>query len=524
MAELKLRPYQEKVVADIENAWAEGDSRVIAWLPTGSGKTELACALALTEEGRGGHTVFVVERKTLCTQGAARFQKYGMTAGILRGTDTILRGYEPVTVASIQSIRSRKEHAQVDRVLSRTTQIIVDEAHVLFEEHDRLFERLPDARVVGLTATPLRDGLGLRYDRLVRGPSYSWLIEHGYLVKPRYFMPSPESIKTALQSVPVASTGDYAPGELAKAMRDKTLIGDVVGTWQAKAENRRALVFCVDIAHSKDVCDEFNAAGVAAEHIDYKTPDDDRAAIFQRFRCGETRVLCSVTALALGFDEPAASCLILARPTLSTSLHIQQGGRGLRPFEGKRDCLIFDHALNVVRHDRLEHFEPPELSLINKRSDTKRRSDPVFDYRPCPECSAIMAPRQRECAECGHVIRKKHIVDWVDGDLDEAGKWTKPRMGDQDFYRELLWIARARRLKPGWAYYKYREKFPKQTPPYRWRDLEPLTPTDETRRWLTSRSIAWRKAQEANRSSANSSRTRPPFNAGHHPDPSDPRS
>ena len=506
MAKLQLRPYQDDIINAIGVAWAEGDNRACVWLPTGGGKSECAVALALQEQQAGGHTLFIVERKVLCAQGANRFRKYGMLPGIIRGEDTFIRGYEAVTVASIQTLKSRHDNAEIEEVLKRTTLIIVDEAHILFKHHDKLFERLPHARAVGLTATPLRDGLGLRYQRLIRGPSYDWMIENGFLVRPRYFMPNSREVEAGLKGVEVSSTGDYKDGQLSALMRQKTILGDVVGNWKAKAEDRQTITFCVDIAHSQALVDEFQTAGIPAEHIDCHTEDDDRTRIFQRFRNGETKVLCSVGVLALGFDEPQTGCVILARPTLSLALHIQQVGRGLRIHPGKTDALIFDHAGNIHRHGRIEDFNPPELSELNKHSDKKRRTDFAEDCKPCPNCSAVLEPKQRICHECGHEIGRKNQVDFIPAELTEAGREVAPGVSRDELkrtYRMNLWMSRAKGWRPGAAYMRTLERF-KISPevakqqrliPWGWKDLDPLPPDDAYQRWEQSRRIAYAKSR-----------------------------
>lgn len=496
MAELKLRDYQTNIITDIHRQFDHGNSRVLTWLPTGGGKTELAVRLALDEKQRGGHTLFVVERKSLCAQAANRFRKYGMLTGIIQAENTFVRGYEPVTVASVQSLRARHEYNDAVNILSRTTQVIVDEAHILHGHHDKLMESMPAARFIGLTATPLRDGLGLRYEAMVRGPSYEWMIANNYLVQPRYFLPHSALLQSGLKDISVASTGDFVESELSRLMRNKTIIGDTVSTWKAKAEGRPTICFAVDIAHSKELCDEFNAAGIAAEHIDCFTPDPDRSAIFHRFDTGATNVLCSVAVLAVGFDSPRAACAILARPTLSLSLHVQQLGRVLRPADGKLDALVFDHALNVTRHGKIESFDPPDLSAIDKRSDRKRKTDEVLDYRPCPECSALLEPKQRECHECGYIIKRQNVVDFIDGELTEDGGEIQTPITDmQDFYLQLRWVAQQRGYADGWAYHKFKERYQEFKPPFSWKYLPAIPANDDTQRWLKSRQIAWAKSK-----------------------------
>jgi DNA repair protein RadD len=264
----------------------------------------------------------------------------------------------------------------------------------------------------------------------------------------------------------------------------------------------------VDIAHSKALADDFAAAGVSVAQVDQGTPEEGRARIFQAYAEGKIRLLCSVGVLSLGFDQTSTACVILARPTLSLALHIQQIGRGLRRHPGKQDCLIFDHALNIQRHDRAELFEYPDsLDEVDRNSDRKRRSDDLHDYRPCPACRAIMEPRQRICHECGHEISRPTLVDYLPARLSEEPEETTP---DPDkikrTYLELLWLARnttrrdGSRYSDGWAWHKARERYrlsedeAKRLIPYRWRDLEPIPPSGETQRWLQSRQIAYHKA------------------------------
>jgi DNA repair protein RadD len=500
MAELNLYDHQKQLVEQIHRAWLK-DRRVMCWLPTGGGKTELSVAIAKEEAERGGCTLFVVERKTLAAQAGARFRKYGMLVGMLRGDATLVRGYEPVVVASIQTIRHRADSDEVQATLARVTRVIIDEAHIRHQDHNDLDEALPDALILGLSATPLRTGLGLHFDTLVRGPSYAWMIENGYLIKPRYFLPHLDALKAGIGDVNVSSTGDFVSNDLSRLMRDRTIIGDVVGTWQGKGEDRPTIAFCVDIAHSKDLCDEFRLAGVAAEHIDQRTPEDERAAMFQRFREGTTRVLCSVIVLGTGFDEPSASCTILARPTLSTILHVQQIGRVMRTHPGKNDCIVLDHAGNVVRHGRVEEFEPPELCEIDKTSDKKKRDTQAADFFPCPECAALMSPGQRVCQECGHEIRRINVVDFLPGELTEdpdAASDNLSREELRELYLQLRHIAWNRGWKDGWAYFKLKDHYGFK-PPFAWKDQEPIPPTDKTLRLVRSWDIRFAKGRAKKR-------------------------
>lgn len=495
---LSLRDYQNTLVEGVRSEWAAGRNNVCVWLPTGGGKTECAVSLALAEKADGGHTLFIVDRIKLCGQGAARFGKYGLLSDIVRGEDTIVRGYAPVTVASVQSLKARKDHTYIQALLKRVTLIIIDEAHIHFKHHDVVLKAIPHARVVGLTATPLSDGMGKRYRSMVRGPSYADLIGQGHLVKPRYFMPNADAIKNALKRVSVSSDGDYADGELSEMMRSKAIIGDVVGTWKTKAEGRQTIVFCVDCAHAEAVSEEFQLCGVEAHCITYRVPEETRDRLYADFEKGKITILVSVTALAVGFDSPRASCVVMARPTLSLSLKIQQEGRGLRTFDGKVDCLIFDHAQNVIRHGKIDEFNPPDLNKVDRKTDKKKKTSKPKDYRPCPECSAVLSPNQRECHECGFSFKRPSAVHFEEGELQEGSVETKRADIEEvkRFYLEYRWLCQARGKKDGYAYYQTKDKYPGVEIPYSWRDLAPRPPSDATVRWWNSSQIRYAKSKK----------------------------
>lgn len=499
MAELVLRDYQEQLVADIRDAWTRHRA-VLAWLPTGGGKTEIAVHLAQSETC----TLFVVDRKTLAGQTRQRYAStYNMLTGLLRGDDSYVRGYEPVVIATIQTLRARWEHTDVRQLLARVTLVVLDEAHIRFKHHDEIVKHIPNARVLGLSATPLRQGLGLTFEALVRGPSYAHLIEAGHLVPARCFVPHGDDLRDALRSVGVASTGDFITGALSALMRNKTLIGDVVNTWTERAQDRQTIVFAVDIAHSKALCDGFALAGIAAEHIDHRTNEETRAGIFERFRSGQTRVLCSVAVLAVGFDEPAASCAILARPTLSLSLHIQQIGRAMRPHPGKRDALVLDHAGNVLRHGKAEDFDPPDLSEIDSRSDRKAPAS-TSDYYPCSECRAVMSPGQRVCGECGHEMARRNVVHFEPGELVEDADDHQGMSHDdyRDLYLELRGLHEARgkdqHQAARTAYAQLLGNFEFKAP-YTWLSMPAQSPSTRTINLDTSWRIRWAKSQEKKR-------------------------
>lgn len=485
-----LRDYQQSMVDEIRRQWAEGKRAVLGVLPTGGGKTETAISIIEADASPARRVLIIVERKVLCEQWIARLARHGIErVGVLQGENTT-RLWEPIIVATAQTIRTRGVPDGVDL-------IVIDESHFWHGAHDDVLSTLGDARVLGLTATPLREGLGLRFDCVVVGARIRELIERGQLVPGRYYAPDADAIERALEAVSIRA-GDFATGELSRAMRSKAIIGDVVGSWQARGENRQTIAFCVDKQHARELAEQFVEAGVAAEVVVDETPDEERKRIFTEFDAGQIRVLSSVGVLSVGFDSPVASCAILARPTMSWSLFIQQGGRVLRPHPGKADALILDHAGNTLRFGLLEDFDPPtDLSTVDKGTDKRRRKDAPEAW-VCKHCECVNSLADDICIECGEPKRRYTSMVIVDGELRAIEHRADdvlpgPTLADvKRFYLMCRWYGRSKGMKnpEGWAWHATQRRFDipltkaKSCIQWDWRYLDPVVPDDACSRWL----------------------------------------
>jgi superfamily II DNA or RNA helicase len=356
----------------------------------------------------------------------------------------------------------------------------------------------PKATVLGLTATPCRSdgrGLGNSFDVLVEGPPVAELIAAGYLVPTKVYAPT----RPDLMGVKV-ERGDYVEKQLAERMDKARLIGDVIGHWLKLSERRPTVVFATGVGHSVHLRDEFRRANVLAEHIDGTTPIPERDAILAKLAAGAIEVVCNAMVLTEGWDCPQVSCLVLARPTKHMGLYRQMAGRVLRPAPGKTDALILDHAGAVFEHGFID--DPVVWTLDqDKRAENlaqnsrNQRCTPALTT--CPECAAVRL-EGRACPQCGWQPRPKpRAVDVVDGELGQVDRQRRvhgvvPTAVDKaKFLGELLWIARERNYKPGWAAHKFKAKFGEWPPKG---NFEPLPPEAATRSWVKSRQIAYARA------------------------------
>jgi superfamily II DNA or RNA helicase len=488
---IQLRDYQLDSLAQLRRNLSAGCRAQILQLATGGGKTAVASVIAQGAVAKGNRVFFVVDSIELVDQALARFTADGMACGVIQGQHWQTDYAKPVQVATIQTLRKRWGFLSGDLM---PDVLIIDECHVFHDAHRKIVNqcKAQGIPVIGLSATPFRKGLGKVFDRLVVGATTASLTEQGYLVPARCYAPNVPDL-TGVKT----SGGDWQADALAEVMGDAQIVGDVVDHWKRLAEGRKTIVFAANVAHSKHLRSAFRAAGVAADHIDgYERDPEVREAVIDRFRSGETQVLCNVAVLTKGFDAPEVSCVVLARPTKSLMLHIQMIGRGLRP-GGESDCLILDHAGNVLRNGLPTDALPSELDDGSLTHDLDRRQKDKNDPKdtPCSSCGFVST--KHKCPACGFAPERREDVEVINGELYEVTRSAK-KMGRakvEKLYCELLGYAELKGFKPGWAWHKCVE-YAGDAPPKTF-DLGSLPPSPETQKIITHLNIRRAKRRAA---------------------------
>lgn len=403
------------MVADLEGVLRGGRRRPLVRAVTGYGKTTCIAALSERAQAKASSQWVIVHRAELAKQAHARLAGQGVRAGILRaGSST-----DPdaiCQVVSVDTIARRLSMQEKGRVYSEADLpppprlAFVDEAHhVTAATWQRVMDYLGDAVVIGWSATPWgQTGTGLPFfDALVEGPAARSLVGPGLpLVEPEiYCGPAPALDKIG------TSVGDFNQAELDLA--STALIADVVETRKKKAPGLRTICFAVSKKHSLELVDQWRRAGVAAEHVDDETGDDERDAIFERLRTGETLVVSNVGIVTEGFDAPVVECVVLARATKSERLYLQAVGRGLRAAPGKDRAIVLDHGNNALRHGHPFALRPVTLAggrPKQKRVNEARLTKESEHFRLCEACLRLCAPGADGC-ECGFSFGKTPTVD-----------------------------------------------------------------------------------------------------------------
>jgi len=456
---MKARPYQAAALDEIRSLYAQGTKKVLLWLPTGAGKTFCFCDILKSAHKKGKRAIMVVSGASLVDQASVRLDMQGVPHGVHQANHWRRMPDEPIQICSIHTLYKRKIVPDADLV-------VIDEAHLAASPSFLwLFDHYKDAFFLPVTATPyLKRGLRHIAEAIVHPISMGELIEQGYLVSARYYIPS----KLDLSRVEIDSTTkDYRQSQLAETMKDAALYGDMVDSYRRYAENRPSILFAVNVEHSLEIVDIFNAAGIAAAHIEASTPAAKRTETIQALINGSIKVLSNVGILTTGVDIPAVSCIIMARPTKSYNLYIQALGRGTRPHPGKSDFIVLDHANNIIEHGLIENERKVNLDGVI----TKPPEEAIVI---CAECFCAFSPfavkpRSYSCPKCGHDNRQKkieeeprerNVVTDTHAEMVEVKTQEDIQTARIERYiQEQVNRARARGYKPGWVFFRVKDQF-----------------------------------------------------------------
>ena len=447
----QLRPYQQKVIAEVYRQIRAGKKRILIFAPTGAGKTIISSQIVAHAAGRNRKILFVVHRDILVKQTYEKFKHFKIDCGFIKA------GYEEnkeaiAQIASVQTLASRDWWHQLG-----SSVILLDEAHLTAwatVTKKMIGEIFPDGIYIGLTATPWRlrkdEGMADIFEAIVSAPMPFELIESGFLVKPSYYGVSIAD----LEKVKIKN-GEYDEGQLSLIFDRPEQIEQIVAEWKRLGSDRRTIVFAVNVEHSKNIFSGFEGAGIAAAHVDGSTPIKQREKIYQQLATGEISILSSCMTLTEGFDVPAVNGIILARPTLSKALYFQMVGRGLRlsPDTDKHDCLVLDFAGNVERHGFIEDLRA--VSLEESHCSCGGGEAP---YKICPRdkggCGAIIYSFYQKCPSCGYNFDLQKII--VQLNLTQQLRSEDLKLLEQ--YREDLKIAFEKQRSPGWAAMRFKDR------------------------------------------------------------------
>ena len=378
---MKLYDYQLDMMRRIDEAF-ESHQSVMVQMPTGTGKSVLLAEQVKSEERRVKNPCvwIVVHRRELVEQIKETLAKqldsslFTLRSSLKQSDSslfTLHSSLKPldsslftlhsslIKVFSIQWL-SRHYH-ELDE---RPSLIIIDEAHhAVARTYKEVMDAYPEAKKLGLTATPCRlnrKGFTDLFDVLLQSWSYNKFIADGWLSLYDYMSVKADSLdqQIVFGLTKRGADGDFSLREMSEKLDVRPSIERLCDTVMRYAPDKKGIVYAIDIKHAENIAEYYRERGLNAVAISSKTPAEERKSIIERFRNSNDslkntncqvldspiRILVNVDLFGEGFDCPDVEFIQLARPTLSLSKYLQQVGRGMRVYEGKRYCLILDNV------------------------------------------------------------------------------------------------------------------------------------------------------------------------------------
>ena len=285
-----LRDYQLEMLDRLHLAWEKHQS-VMVQMPTGVGKTILL-AEVIREEFKinkfkiqnssavaSGGVLVVAHRIELIDQISRTLDKFGIEHGLIVSGKPVDETKQ-VQVASIQTLSLRIKNEEI-RIKNGFSLIIIDEAHhALAKTYKMLWDRWPEARFLGLTATPCR-------------------MNHAGFV---------DLFRKILVSWPI------------QEFIDKGWLSDFeYNTYKQYVDGKKGIVYAIDREHARHITKYYQEHGVSCCWIEAKTPAAEREKLIEDYRADKIKVCVNVDILGEGVDFPEVEFIQLARPTLSLS-------------------------------------------------------------------------------------------------------------------------------------------------------------------------------------------------------------
>ncbi len=378
-----LRDYQIEICEKVNGAF-EAHRSVMMQMPTGTGKTVVLASLVKQYLNRDADcsVLIVAHRIELIEQTGTFLNHFGIDYGVIAGgkRPAVLKR---VMVASVQTLSSKL--SSLNSLLSPSL-VVIDEAHhALARTYQMLWTAWPEAKFLGLTATPYRmsgDGFTDLFEVLVDSWSVKQFIADGWLSPYDYYSIRPDSEdQQEIDSLRKrGADGDFQMKELREKLDVRPSIERLFEAFERFAFDKKGIIYAIDIAHAEHIAEFYRLQGVNAVAISSKTPTSERRQLLERFKGHGSlelrelslespqgskqltpvsnqntlstnlnslisiQILVSVDLFSEGFDCPDVEFIQMARPTLSLAKYLQMVGRGLRPCKGKQCCTIIDNV------------------------------------------------------------------------------------------------------------------------------------------------------------------------------------
>lgn len=358
-----LRNYQLQARREIIKAWSENCNRVLFQLCTGGGKSVIIRSFLLEMWMKGKKVLLVCQNTPILLQ----LHLHAIEAGIPQDQVGILKAwksreyplelFKPIQVAMIQSLTNNWEELKSGLYPLAPDVIVIDEAHHCSHENNyfQLWEQFPEAKILGLSATPARpNGEGFYFphekekgepkkhlfDRLITGVTKRELINSGFLPECETYIGLTPNLKGVAKK-----KGEFkveGKNGLEARYNNADIRGDIIRCWREFVYDRfgatPTMCFGVSVDHIKAIAADFRANNIPALALHGGLTKAEQDEVLRSFITGEAVVLClcgmgqegfdlSTLAKSMGLQAGSVFCVIKALATASLVKNSQLDGR-----------------------------------------------------------------------------------------------------------------------------------------------------------------------------------------------------
>lgn len=423
---IQLRPYQTDGLDAIWNYFQSGNigNPVLAW-PCGTGKSIVPAIFieSVMKLWPNQRFLMITHVKELIKQNADKLLKVWFNAplGIYSAGLKSKEYAQAIVYGGIQSMIKNP------MMFGHRDIIFIDEAHLISDDDDSQYLTFlsamklinPFVKIIGMTATPYRMGMGLITEGkifthivhdLTSMDNFNKLVDDGYLSP---LIPLRTKIELDTSEVRVDfNKGEFVASSLQKAVDKQEITYEALKELVAAGQNRRSwLIFASGIDHAEHIAEMLGSFGIDCAPVHSKRDANYNDAALEAFKAYELRSIVSYSKITTGFDHIGVDLIGDLMPTLSIPRHVQKYGRGERPVYAdgydlntkdgrlasiaasfKQNCLVLDYARNTLR---LGPINDPQ---IPRKKGEGQGEVPI---KICESCGAYNHTRVQFCCNCG---------------------------------------------------------------------------------------------------------------------------
>lgn len=415
-----LYPHQQELLNGIFEKTKAVD-RLCVQLSTGAGKTVIFTEFVSQLNTK---TLILVDSIDLVNQTVDTFKKQGLDVGcVLAGQNKIPENL--IIVAMVKSLWNRRKK------MPTFNYCIVDECHIW--EFNKLFDYLPNCKIVGFTATPVRlkrykinelqtavETMSDVYDDIICGKPISWLMENGYLVPEIN-----EYIEFDSSPLKTDASGEFTASSLKEVFQSENYKKSLRKTFDNLCDSKKTMIFTSSTETNAIYADLFKDKNVRT-YDSVNNEAKDRSEVVDWFRNQRDPVLINTGCFTKGFDVCDVEVILVARATKSLSLFVQIAGRGARTSKviDKPNFLLIDGGNNNDEHGEFSFNRDWEKIFFDKKI-----KNIIEEMQDCEDCGFMFPKKDKICPNCGKEVEVKEIDEEIEKDKKEfiiKGQKNKP--------------------------------------------------------------------------------------------------